>query len=372
MSETDVKIGLIVNPIAGLGGRVGLKGTDGKQIVKAALERGAEPLSNKKAAATLQQLNSRLTVITAGGPMGEDTAKDEGFESTVVYRTESPETSPIDTINAFKNLIRSGVEIVLFAGGDGTARDICSVYRQDVPVIGIPAGVKIHSAVFATSPRHAGDIVKVFLNEKNIRLINAEVVDLDEDLYRQGVVSAKLFGTMKIPYVKNRTQGVKSGSPESELYVQDAIAAEIVDSMENEVLYIIGPGTTTSAVMNRLDIENTLLGVDIVENRQIIGKDLSENEILNLIDGKNFRIIITPIGGQGFLFGRGNQQISPDIIRMAGKENIIIMATKEKLISLQGCPLIVDTGDEELDRDLAGHISVYTGYNERTVYKVTN
>jgi predicted polyphosphate/ATP-dependent NAD kinase len=168
------------------------------------------------------------------------------------------------------------------------------------------------------------------------------------------------------------TQSPKEAScgGEQETTMIQAIAERIVNDMKEDWLYIIGPGTTTRAIMERLGLPNTLLGVDVVDRKKIVANDVNEAQLIRIMDGKKAKIIITPIGGQGYIFGRGNQQISPEIIRRVGSDNIIVVATPNKITSLNLKPLLVDTGDEDVDRLLSGYRKVVTGYREETVYKV--
>lgn len=123
-----------------------------------------------------------------------------------------------------------------------------------------------------------------------------------------------------------------------------------------------------------MDLEGTLLGVDLIKNGELLESDVSESKIWEYVknDDRKVKIIVTVIGGQGNLFGRGNQQISPRVIRRVGKKNIIVAATGSKLISLQGEPLLVDTGDEALDEELCGYIEVVKGYAFTSSYPVSN
>jgi len=287
----------------------------------------------------------------------------------VVGSIRKGKTTAEDTKNAAREMQRIGVNLLLFAGGDGTARDIHDAIGEEVPVLGIPTGVKMHSAVFAVNPRSAGDLAVLYLRGKcGVR--EAEVMDVDEEALRDGIVSAKLYGYLRIPFQKRLVQGLKTPSGGGEKEAMAAIACEIVDGMKGDYLYIIGPGTTTRAIMTKLGLNKTLIGVDVVLKGRLVGADVNENQLLKLLEQRDAKIIITPIGGQGYIFGRGNQQISPDVIRKVGRNNIIVAATPEKINSLRGRPFLVDTGDRAVDKMLSGYIRVITGYNEHVIYKV--
>lgn len=364
------KLGLIVNPIAGIGGRVGLKGSDGQDTVKRALELGAVPLAPTRAIEALKELSSmkdEIDLITYPFEMGEDEARECGFDATVVGSIVSGETTAADTKKAAQEMMELGVELLLFVGGDGTARDIYEAVGHRVSVLGIPAGVKIHSSVYAISPRRAAELVKEFLRGR-APLREMEVMDIDEGRFREGRVSARLYGYLRVPFEQRLVQGAKAASSGSRESTR-AIAEYVVDRMRDDYYYILGPGTTVKAIGDELGIDKTLLGVDLVHRKQLLGKDLNEEQLLQLVTGKKAKIAVTVIGGQGYILGRGNQQISPRVIREVGKDNLIVVSTQGKLISLNG-PLLVDTGDHELDKSLAGYIRVITGYNEESVWKV--
>ncbi|NIM89822.1 MAG: ATP-NAD kinase [Candidatus Aminicenantes bacterium] len=369
------KLGLIVNPIAGMGGRVGLKGTDGSQILEKALKLGAKPVSEKRTREALQKLESlkgSVELITYPRQMGEKVAVDGGFSPKVIGSIPEIQTSARDTQRAAKDIRDLGVDLLLFAGGDGTAQDIYNAIGESMVVLGIPAGVKIHSAVYACNPARAGELAALYLQDKAKTIQETEVMDIDEDDYRRGRLSARLYGYLRIPYERRYVQRMKAGSGATERYYQEAIASSIVDDMSDEYFYIIGPGTTTRVVMERLNLDSSLLGVDLVYKKRLVGKDLNESELLKKIKGQKAKLIVTPIGGQGYLLGRGNQQISPEIIQQVGKDNIVIIATKHKINSLQGRPLLVDTGEGAADALLEDYFKVITGYREAIIYKVTS
>ncbi|MHA2224452.1 MAG: ATP-NAD kinase family protein [Candidatus Hodarchaeales archaeon] len=368
------KLGFIVNPIAGMGGKVGLKGTDGVAILKEAKRLGGIPESPKRAEDALIRLKvikDEVELITYPAEMGGEVALKCGFNPKIIGTIEKGKTTQDDTKKASIDLLKHQVDLLLFAGGDGTAKDIYFVVKDEMVVLGIPTGVKIHSAVYARNPLRAGDLAVLYLQGKVKKLKEAEVLDIDEEKFRRGYVSAKLYGYLKIPFEKKYVQKMKTSSYQTnEKYSQEAIAEDIIENMEDNCFYIIGPGTTTRPIMEQLNLKNTLLGVDLTYNKELVGKDFGEKELLEHVKGNKTKIVITPIGGQGFIFGRGNQQISPTIIDQIGKENIIVVSTKEKINSLEGRPFLVDTGNDELNRKLCGYITVTTGYREKIVYKV--
>jgi predicted polyphosphate/ATP-dependent NAD kinase len=303
--------------------------------------------------------------------MGENEAKKCKFKPTVIGSIQKGKTSNTDTKNGAVDMMRLKVDLILFAGGDGTARDICEAIDCKVPALGIPAGVKIHSAVYAVNPERAGDLAVRHL-QASLPLQEAEVMDVDEEAFIEGRVSAKLYGYLNVPFERGFTQSAKSGSAGTgdEEYQKKVIAACVVEQMNDEFLYIIGPGSTTRAIGQELGFEKTILGVDVVDRRKLVAKDANERQLLELISGRKAKIVITPIGGQGYIFGRGNQQISPAVIRKVGKDNIIVVATRNKLNSLITKPFLVDTGDEEVDKGLTGYVRVLVGYSEEVVKKV--
>jgi predicted polyphosphate/ATP-dependent NAD kinase len=361
--------------VAGLGGRVGLKGSDGLEVQRRALALGAVPRSSARAAQALEVIERAwgddLEIVTYPAEMGADAAWACGYEPTVIGAIEDGRTSAEDTQRAAREMRRLGVDLLLFAGGDGTARDIHRAVGDQSPVLGIPAGVKIHSAVFATNPRSAGELAVSYLQGRVTRLREAEVMDIDEEAFREGVVYARLYGYLRVPFRPSLVQGLKAGSRPSEIGSQRAIAYDVVDHMQAGWLYVLGPGTTIRAVASRLGLEKTLIGVDVVLDGRLLASDVNEAQLLELLEGRDAKIVVTPIGGQGFIFGRGNQQISPQVIEKVGPQHVVVVSTPEKIHSLNGRPLLVDTGDLVLDHKLSGYVRVVTGYDEWVVYRVS-
>ena len=357
-------VGFIVNPVAGMGGAVGLKGTDGKAILDKAISLGAQPVAPQRAETFLGELaaaKESLRLIVGAGDMGEGEAERCGFKFEVKGKSKD-ETSSEDTQNAAKAMVQSGVDLLVFCGGDGTTRDIQKAVGLTVPVLGVPTGVKMHSAVFAVTPQAAARVAVNYL-WAGLPLREAEVMDVDEQAFRNGRLSAELYGYLLSPFEPHLIQGNKLESPmtENEVRNQAAVAISIIEEMKPNIIYIVGPGTTTRTIGDLLDQKKTLLGVDLFLEKKIIASDVNEKQILVAVKGKSAKIIVTPIGGQGFIFGRGNQQISAQVIRQVGLDNIVVVSTKSKLDRLKS--LRVDTGDIDVDKELrARGIKVVTDY----------
>lgn len=354
------KIGVIINPIAGMGGAVGLKGTDG--LAAAAQARGAKPMAAERARACLHLLMpqaERLLFFAASGEMGEDVLLQCGLQCRVAYAAAKKSSSK-DTKLACQAFLENCVDLILFCGGDGTARDVAGI-AGNLPILGIPAGVKMHSGVFAISPEAAAELALGFVRGE-LPARETEIVDIDEELYRAGELQTRLFAVARTPYksalVQERKRIYVSVSEEE---FKDQIALFAFEFMRDGSAYILGAGTTTAGIAGLLGVEKTLLGVDVILNGKLLLKDASERDLLALLDReKKVKIIVSPIGAQGFILGRGSQQISAKVLRRVGEENLIIVSTPHKLAELPR--LLVDTGDMELDRSLAGKRMVVTGY----------
>ena len=413
-------LGLIVNPVAGIGGAVALKGSDGAETVRLALARGAVPHASERAKAALRVLAASshgFRLLAAPGVMGEVEARAAGLDFDVVGvvpggGASAPAvvtddivgaTTPADTRDAARRMLAAGVDLILFAGGDGTARDIYDALAGPasaaglpapapasglpapegasgyggrphdlVPVIGIPAGCKIHSAVYAATPAAAGELARRYVEGAVTRFADLEVMDIDEEAFRAGEVRARLHGFLRVPEDRRLMQGAKVGGRGlTDAAAAQSIAERVVEGMQAGRLYLIGPGTTTRAIKDRLGLQGTLLGVDAVRDGRLVARDATEGELLALLlPGQQATIVVTVIGGQGYIFGRGNQQLGPAVIRRVGVENVVVAATQGKLTALSSGRLRVDTGDDELDGMLRGYRRVVTGYAEEAVLRV--
>jgi predicted polyphosphate/ATP-dependent NAD kinase len=391
------RVALIVNPVAGIGGAVGLKGSDGPAIVERALELGAVPHAGERAEATVRQLlacwppgRERPEVVAAPGTMGEAAARAAGAGPEVVGSLPNGAgTTADDTRRIAAQLTALEPDLLLVAGGDGTLHDVCAAVGTSVPVLGIPAGVKIHSPAFATGPRAAGDLAAAFLLAVPSRRKTAfaDVLDLDEDSYRRGEIAPRLFGEVTVPAGDRRLQARKEPSPASEATAAAAAAEGVLRYLADGGRWVLAPGSTVRSVAERLGVPTTLVGVDVVDVEpaaptadpasrvtMIVATDVGAADLELLVTDRPAVLVVTPIGGQGFIIGRGNQQLSPAVLRAiiagGGRGAIVVVATPAKLAGLRGRPLLLDTGDALLDAELAGHLTVITGPHDRTVYRV--
>ncbi len=375
-------IGLLVNPIAGMGGRVGLKGTDG--VVEEAIKRGASPVAPGRALEFLSALESVMSIkkgmeeihiITCPGKMGEDVVQEAGLRHEVIDVEIENSTDASDTRECVLSLYERGVRLLVFVGGDGTARDILDSVTDyeldDLQVLGVPSGVKMYSGIFVVHPADAAEVIQLVYDE-TAQSAEFEIMDADEKSIRQDRFIIRLYGYLIGPSVPARFQGAKQASPETtdEQEAQEAIAKYVIEQISETGSYILGPGTTVKTITDMLGVKKTTLGVDVYHEGKI-HNDVNESEILELVkDFSKVWIIVSPIGHQGILFGRGNQQISPGIIDRVGKDNIIVISTPSKLKGIAGEVLRVDTGDSQVDEMLQGYIRVVTDYNEMRLVKI--
>ncbi|GIT78595.1 ATP-NAD kinase [Leifsonia sp. LS1] len=390
-----MSIGLVVNPIAGIGGPAGLAGSDGAAVQREALRRGGRPRASERARealAVLAAAHPGTEVLTAAGPMGEDAVRAAGLTPRVVYsrpvpasrgallrsfgaddRNESPldgGTSGEDTARAAMALGAAGATLVLFAGGDGTARDVARGVPAGVPMLGIPAGVKMYSGCFAVGPAAAGALAAAWTDHP-LPTAEAEVLDLDEETLRAGRPDPRLFALVPVPAAPGRTQARKASTPASEREAVHRAAVGAVEQLRPGTRYLLGPGSTTAEVGRVLGLDTTPLGVDVIEDGRMLARDVTADQALAAIAGHTARAVVTVIGGQGFVLGRGNQQLSPRVVAALGPHPLLVVATEQKLIDLAGRPLLVDTGDPALDARLAGHLTVVTGPAAASIYPVS-
>ena len=357
-------VGVVVNPVAGMGGRVGLKGTDGK--VTEARERGARPRAGERARAALAAMHETgvgLRVLTYAGQMGADAAREAGFDPEVVGEpaagpdAEVGGTTAADTREAVRQFVERGVDLVLFVGGDGTAGDVAGTLADldsETPILGVPAGVKVYSSVFGVSPEAAGRVAATFAETEP-----AEVNDIDEDDYREGEVRTELVAVARVPVAEERqaSKQLAGGSVEG-------LAEGFVEGMEEGVTYVLGPGSTLGTIKERLGIKGTPLGVDVYRDGRLVARDAAEADILGAL-GEDNVVVVSPIGGQGFVLGRGNQQISPAVLE---RSDLAVVASRTKLNDVG--VLRVDTGDAELDESLRGWQRVRVGRFETRLVEV--
>jgi NAD+ kinase len=357
------RIGVVVNPIAGMGGRVGLKGTDGK--VDEARDRGAEPRAPERARAALEALagtDSDVELFAFGGAMGADAARAAGFDPVVVGEPEAggadaTETTAADTRAAVRVFVDRDVDLILFVGGDGTAVDVAERLEDlgaDVPMLGVPAGVKVYSAVFGVTPAAAGRVAASFTTTEE-----REVVDLDETAYREGEVQTRLRAIARVPVAEDLQSAKQLGGGTVE-----GVAKGVADAVEPGVTYLLGPGSTLRAVKRELGFAGSPLGVDVWRDGEVLVEDAAESAILDALGDENV-IVVSPIGGQGFIFGRGNQQLSPAVIE---RSDVWVVASRRKLDTIG--VLRLDTGDEAVDESLRGWRKVRTGRFEHRLLQV--
>ncbi|MFE7196737.1 ATP-NAD kinase family protein [Microbacterium oxydans] len=407
-------LGLVVNPVAGVGGPAGLAGSDGADVQRLALARGARSRVQERAVLALTTLAERhpgLAVATVPGAMGADAVRAAGLVPCVVgagsvdagSREEGVNevTEAADTSRAVAALAAAGADLILVVGGDGTLRDAvsglgavahpsgekldggrcddgsalgaesCRQAHGLPAVLGVPAGVKMYSPVFAVSPRAAGSIAADWVDHDGLPTEEREVLDIDETAMRRARVDPTLYGMLRVPHRAGRTQARKAPTPVTEAAAVEAAARGAVSRMRQGVRYLLGPGGTTAEIARQLGVEGSPLGVDVVLDGAVVVRGASAQELLAQISEGPAQAVITVIGGQGFLLGRGNQQLSASVLRALGDDPLLVVAPEQKLIDLHGRPLLVDTGDTELDARLAGHVRIITGVGTTSLYAVT-
>ena len=360
-SLTPPTVGLVVNPIAGLGGQAGLHGTDAPDAPQRALSLGIRPMASIRAAAALAELDD-VKLLTAGGVMGADAALLAGHDCSIIYTPPAPRTEALDTRRAVTALRQAGADLILFAGGDGTARDVMQG-ADGAPALGVPAGVKMHSSVFALSPRAAGVTARHFLATPHRPTSWREVLDVD--FHWQPV----LHGEMRVPDQPRRVQ-----RPKQRLSAGENLAAlghALAEELEEGVTYLVGPGRTAKSVLGDLGLETGLLGVDVLRDRRVVRADASEDQLAQALStAHKLRLLISPVGGQGFLLGRGNQQLSTRILKRTVRDGMRVASPLSKLMALGGRPLLIETDDVELATLFRPYVRVLIAPGREILYPV--
>jgi len=365
-----MRIGLIINPFAGLGGPAGLKGSDDLPVElmrpgrsQARAERALKPL-----------INHDITFYTAPGVMGQQLCQQLKLAYVVVGELPEGPTSAADSERIAAQMSELKLDLLLFVGGDGTARNVCNVLADSEQVsLGIPAGVKMHSAVYAVNPEAAAEGVLQMLSAKLVDVRQQEVRDIDEQAFRQGQVRSRYYGEMWVPQAGQFIQAVKNSGREVEALVLAEIADHLIEELDDELFYFVGPGSTPKCLLDQLELTGTLLGFDILHRRQLVATDVNAEILQSFVDTYpgRCRAVITAIAGQGHLLGRGNQQLSPGVLSNLGHDGLMVLATKTKISGLQGRPLLIDSDDPELDLELSGHIRVLCGYRDTIYYPLS-
>jgi predicted polyphosphate/ATP-dependent NAD kinase len=369
--QHELRVGLVINPIAGIGGPVALHGSDTRAIQEEALRRGATSVVQSRVEAAFKackQLNN-IKVVTCKGEMGVEVLSGVDLSPEVINIHPRLPTSREDTQAVARALIAENIDLLLFAGGDGTARDIMDIAGAQLS-LGIPCGVKMHSGVFAITPGHVGELLDALVTGGLVSSSFADVRDVDEAMLRAGRISSSFYGELKVPSIGSYLQHTKIGGMEDARLAVEEIAADVCERIEGSTQgFLLGPGSTLMAIKNRLNIEGTLLGFDFVQGSEVV-LDLTEKELYKRTSNMPWNLVVSFTRSQGFLFGRGNQQVSARVLAGLKSENLSIVSTREKLKTLEGRSLLVDTGNDEVNNKFNGLHELITGFEDRLLYRV--
>lgn len=371
------RLGLVVNPYAGVGGPAAFKGSDDDTITRRAFA-GLLPLTAPKRALTfLGALKAEipsecdLMVVTVDGPMGGEACVEALVPwERANYACAHALTTREDTKGAALAIVSAGVDLLVFVGGDGTARDVCSVIGDTQVALGVPAGVKMHSGVYAINPQMAAVVVVEMMAAELVNVAKQEVRDIDEHAFRQGVVKSQFYGEMLVPQENRFVQQVKQGGFEVEELVLHDIAEHLAHYSAGNTLFIMGPGSTTLNIQKSWGVAGTLLGVDLICEGRLLATDIDAATLIERVAAHvgPVLLVVTAIGGQGHVFGRGNQQITPLLLKRLGRESLRLVATRTKLKSFKQRPLVMDSGDAQLDQAWQGYVPIITGFDDVVFY----
>jgi predicted polyphosphate/ATP-dependent NAD kinase len=376
-----ISIGLIVNPVAGIAGTVGLKGSDDPLVQQQAIALGAISMSQARLATALQVLLENTNKVpdiqwlTGSDGLGQQVLESLGLSCKVVYHLDGESTGRDTRMLAAKLALQ--VDLLVFVGGDGTARDVAdglqdsrATIEGSTVVIGIPSGCKIQSGVFGHTPHDVGHLLARFCNGAPATIVDGELRDLDEEMLNQGKVVPRHYGYLKTLDCDDFVQKVKCAALVTDEEYQADIAADFIELMEDNVCYFVGPGTTMAEIKRQISDHFSLLGVDVILNGQMVDIDANEQKLLDWQKKYPSRLALSITGQQGFLFGRGNRVLTKDVIRHSQLQHIYIAVTPEKIRKLEGQPIRVDTGDPLLDQQLKGSYSIHCGYQTEVLYQV--
>ena len=368
-------VGLVINPLAGVGGPLAHKGSDNLHLPDYLLANGQNLHSFKRTAdfcLALGEMAKNITWWAPKGLMGGDVLQSLGiaFQSTAAEVTAS--SSALDTQAVVAEYCSKKVDLIVFAGGDGTAADVAQVIARLNPAqlaLGIPAGVKIQSSVFAINPTAAGQLVAALVRGELLHVESAQVRDLDEVALQQGQVKSRYLGTMLVPYDGRFVQSIKQGGLVAEELIISDIAAYLKELIPSNATVVFGPGKTMADLQDAMGLPYTLLGFDVFAGSECLARDANVQELSRLLtSAAEPWVFLTVMGGQGHIIGRGNQQLSAGILKIIGRNAVHPIATKEKLASVGRGILLIDSGDRVLDEQWQGLIPVICGYREQVLY----
>jgi predicted polyphosphate/ATP-dependent NAD kinase len=372
-----LRVGLLVNPLAGSGGPMANKGSDNLSLANL-LEPATQPL--RALQRTEQFLAAvkdpqRLQWVASDGFMGGASLRALGIAYESLPEAMPRLSEAADTARAVAAFLRMGLDLLVIVGGDGTARDLCEALQEKagaLVVLGVPAGVKMHSGVYAVNPQAAAAVLSQMADGRWMNVDWAQVRDLDETALREGRLGTRYFGQLRVPLDAHFIQAVKQGGFEPDAHFVEDVAAFIAKTAQGQLL-IMGPGAHLAEIKSALGITPTLLGVDVRLPDGAVRRDLTAVELLALLPlaPGSARLYLTVIGGQGHLIGRGNQQLTPEFLRGLGRENLFAVASREKLRSIEGRSLLMDSGDAALDALWQGLVPVICGYEDTLVYPLS-